>query len=322
MRILTPWWSCTEVTTMLFSEVYGSYYNVIAAVLSEAVSETLTRERLYEIVQEKAFGESVLTIPTALRDGTWPLLTEDLKTPLHHAPTMPLTTLQKRWMKALLQDPRIRLFGVDDTGLEDVEPLFPADAVVYYDRYFDGDLYDDPRYVECFRTVLTALREKRLVRVRFTSRLGERRSWVCRPLRLEYSAKDDKFRLIAAGSRRPTSLNIARMRSVTLLEPYDPKEQTDVLPRTDTLVLEVTDERNALERVMLHFSHFEKQAEQIDERHYRLTLRYDRDDETELLIRVLSFGPMVKVVAPGRFSAELRERIEKQKNLKRIRESG
>ena len=300
---------------MLFSEVYGTYYNVIAAVLSEAVAGTLTRQRLNALVQEKAFGESTLTIPSNLQDGTWQLLTDDFKTPVRHTPTMPLTTLQKRWLKTLLQDPRIWLFAVDDTGLEDVEPLFPADAIVYYDQYTDGDPYDDPQYIENFRAVLTAIREKRLIRARFTSRLGERRSWVCRPIRLEYSAKDDKFRLIAAGGRSPTSINIARLRSVTLLEPYDPETQTDVRPRKDTLVLEVRDERNALERVMLHFSHFEKQAEQLDGKRYRLTLRYDRDDETELLIRVLSFGPLVKATAPDRFISLIRERLQKQKNL-------
>ena len=304
---------------MLFSEVYGTYYNVIAAVLSEAVAGTLTRQRLNALVQEKAFGESTLTIPSNLQDGTWQLLTDGLETPIRHTPTMPLTTLQKRWLKTLLQDPRIRLFTVDDTGLENVEPLFPVDAVVYYDQYTDGDPYDDPQYIENYRTVLTAIREKRLIRARFTSRLGERRSWVCRPIRLEYSAKDDKFRLIAAGGRSPTSINIARLRSVTLLEPYDPETQTEVRPRKDTLVLEVRDERNALERVMLHFSHFEKQAEQLDGKRYRLTLRYDRDDETELLIRVLSFGPLVKATAPDRFISLIRERLQKQKNL---RESG
>ena len=167
--------------------------------------------------------------------------------------------------------------------------------------------------------MLTAIREKRLIRARFTSRLGERRSWICRPIRLEYSAKDDKFRLNAAGGRSLTSINIARLRSVTLLEPYDPETQTDVRTRKDTLVLEVRDERNALERVMLHFSHFEKQAEQLDGKRYRLTLRYDRDDETELLIRVLSFGPLVKATAPARFISLIRERLQKQKNL---RESG
>ena len=226
---------------MLFSEVYGTYYNVIAAVLSEAVAGTLTRQRLNALVQEKAFGESTLTIPSNLQDGTWQLLTDDFKTPLRHVPTMPLTTLQKRWLKTLLRDPRIRLFAVDDTGLEDVEPLFPADAVVYYDQYADGDPYDDPQYIENFRAVLTAIREERLIRARFTSRLGERRSWVCRPIRLEYSSKDDKFRLLTGFRGKPVTINLSRMDSVQLLDPWEDDAYPLPAEREQTLVLDLFD---------------------------------------------------------------------------------
>lgn len=74
------------------------------------------------------------------------------------------------------------------------------------------------------------------------------------------------------------------------------------------------DERNALERVLLHFAHFEKQAERIDETHYRVTVAYDSDDETELVIRVLSFGPMLKVTDPPRFVGLIKERLIEQKS--------
>lgn len=72
------------------------------------------------------------------------------------------------------------------------------------------------------------------------------------------------------------------------------------------------DERNGLERVLLHFSHFEKETQKLDERLYRITLQYDQNDETELLIRVLSFGPVLEVVAPGMFRQLMRNRIQKQ----------
>ena len=68
-----------------------------------------------------------------------------------------LTALEKRWMKAVLADPRIQLFSPDETGLEDVEPLFTPDKIVYYDRYTDGDPYGDPSYIAHFRTILQAL---------------------------------------------------------------------------------------------------------------------------------------------------------------------
>ena len=108
---------------MLFSEIYGSYFNVVAAVLSEASDGKLTDRRMTELVREKAFAESALAIPAALKSGTWPLLDQEYHSILHHKPTMPLTMLQKRWLKALLSDPRNALFDPDTTGLEEVDPL-------------------------------------------------------------------------------------------------------------------------------------------------------------------------------------------------------
>lgn len=81
-------------------------------------------------MQEKAFAESVLSIPVALQSGAWPLLDSDFHTILREKPTMPLTTLQKRWLKAILSDPRIALFDPDTSGLEDVEPLYSQDTFV------------------------------------------------------------------------------------------------------------------------------------------------------------------------------------------------
>ena len=67
---------------MLFSEVYGTYYNVLAELLSKAVEGDLTRETMLRIVREMGFEESVLTIPEALESQTWPLITTDYSTPL------------------------------------------------------------------------------------------------------------------------------------------------------------------------------------------------------------------------------------------------
>ena len=298
---------------MVFSEVYGVYFSVLAELIAQAQTGTLTRDQLERIVREKGFGESILTIPDKLRDESWPLLTRELQTPLRHAPTRPLTTLEKRWMKALLSDPRIRLFDPPTEELEDIEPLYPADAIVYFDRYTDGDPYEDPAYIANFRTILTALREKRRLHVEFRGRRGELHHWDCIPVRLEYSGKDDKFRLITGNNRTALSVNVARITACQVLDPapaFTPRSM-----RRSTLVLELRDERNALERVMLHFSHLEKETERVGPDRYRLTLRYEKEDETELLIRVMSFGPALKVLSPVKFRRKLRDRLEKQMRL-------
>jgi len=65
---------------------------------------------------------------------------------------------------------------------------------------------------------------------------------------------------------------------------------------------------------MLHFAHFEKQAEKIDDKTYVLKIKYAHDDETEIVIRVLSFGPRVKVLGSESFKEAVIEKIRKQKN--------
>ena len=89
---------------MLFSEIYGSYYTAVAQILSRAVEGSLTGKELTVIVQETAFGESLLTIPSALKEERWPFLDLNLNTPVQHEPAMPLSVLQKQWLKALLPE--------------------------------------------------------------------------------------------------------------------------------------------------------------------------------------------------------------------------
>ena len=61
---------------------------------------------------------------------------------------------------------------------------------------------------------------------------------------------------------------------------------------------------------MLHFSHFEKIAEKPGDKHYRLTICYYRNDETEMLICVLPFGPLVRVTVHDRFIRMIKKQIK------------
>lgn len=67
-------------------------------------------------------------------------------------------------------------------------------------------------------------------------------------------------------------------------------------------------------RAMLSFSDLEKETIKIDDDNYRLKLKYRTDDETEILIRILAFGPMMKVVEPVPFVNLIKERLNKQKS--------
>lgn len=301
---------------MIFSEVYGNYFNAVAAILEKAVNGDLTGKGLSSAVMENAFGESLMTIPAKLTDGSWPLLEKDGSTTIDFAPSMPLTDLQRQWLKALLLDPRIQLFAPSEEGLEDVEPLFTPDMFVYFDRYSNGDPFGDEEYIRNFRTLLSAIKDKRWVRVCFESGKGTRQTRVCLPRRLEYSSKDDRFRVICVGrGGRAETVNLGRIISSAVLEAPPQEKVPPLLFNRETLTVELYDERNALERCMLHFSDLEKETEKLDDRHYRIRLHYLKEDETEILIRILSFGKVLKVIEPESFADLIRVRLQMQTGL-------
>lgn len=300
---------------MLFSELYSAYYNTVADILKEAVDHPLQDKEINRIIEKKAFGESGLTIPSALREERWQLLLPDGTTLLNQAPTMPLTTLQKRWINAIANDPRMRLFTDEPLYFHDVEPLFLPEDICVFDKYADGDDFENENYIQNFRLILDAIKNQYPLKVELKNRKGDLTSKIILPEYLEYSQKDDKFRLIGAGIRFGNTINLGRIIScVPVDDTYKITPGKRNLSRSRKIVMELVDERKALERVLLHFAHFKKQAEKLDEKHYRITVYYDKDDETEMVIRVLSFGPMIKVTAPVHFIELIKKRLMEQKS--------
>ena len=67
----------------------------------------------------------------------------------------------------------------------------------------------------------------------------------------------------------------------------------------------------------MHFAHFEKRAERA-EGHYLLHIKINPDDEPELVIRVLSFGPTVEVSEPESFKKLIIDKLKSQKSCELI----
>ena len=297
---------------MIFSELYSAYYNTVAAIISSILDGEQAEKELQKIVSDCAFGESVLTILPSLKSEKWQLVHSDMTTKLEHKPTIPLTTLQKRWLKAISLDPRVKLFGVDFPDLGDVEPLFTSEDYYIYDQYLDGDPFEDEQYIRNFRIILEAIHKGTQIKFEMINRKGNMMFVRCRPLRLEYSEKDDKFRVVTAGWRAVSTVNLAKIRSCAHDMGYRRVSSREKTVTQDTITVKIRDERNAMERFMLHFAHFEKQAEKLDKKHYLVKIKYAHDDESEMVIRLLSFGPMIEVLEPEPFRKLIIEKLQKQ----------
>lgn len=301
---------------MIFSELYSAYYNTVAEILTIALEQprSMDKRKMYRIIGSKAFLESAAAIESGMRADRWQLLTDKGEPITEHKPNMPLTTLQKRWLKAISLDPRIRLFDFDISGLENIEPLFTPQDIYVFDKYADGDPYEDREYIKKFRLILDAVKNKYPLKIEAVNRRGQGEYSVVMPHCLEYSQKDDKFRLITEGRRNNKAINLGRIISCRPYKgEFKPDRGREKPHKEKSLVIEVTDERRALERALLHFAHFRKEAESIGDNLYRVKINYSSNDETELVIRVLSFGPLIRVIEPESFRELIRDRLKRQR---------
>lgn len=303
---------------MLFSEIYSTYYTAAAKLIEKAIDEELTSKNASEIIDSTAFSDSFIYISDNIKSEQWQIITHDFKTPIKHKPQMSLTTLQKRFLKAITHDPRFKLFCDEISGLEDIEPLYLTHDFYYFDRISDGDPYGDLDYIKNFKTILRGLKENKRLKIVYRGGKGVIQKGIFTPRKLEFSEKDDKFRLLCMGNYALATVNLARIKSCQLVDVFDPEKVKPYKRRECTITLQIHNERNALERCMLHFSSFKKETRQIDNRIYEMKLTYYKDDETEVLIRVLSFGPMVKVLNPQHFISLIKERLQNQKSCEQI----
>ena len=145
-----------------FHEIYSAYFQVVRKILLESAKSPLTTGEMKQISQSYAFEESFLSIIPKLTEGSWSSLLTPSKekywscalSSVSSRPQellkAPLTRLQKSWIKALLSDPRFRLFFSEEEltslarELSQEEPLYLPEDFHYYDRFSDQDPYEDP----------------------------------------------------------------------------------------------------------------------------------------------------------------------------------
>lgn len=321
----------------LFHKIYNCYYNVVRHILTAATEQPVTRQDMDDICRSYGFQESGTAIIPKLTGGIWPLLKETDKNAytsiLQHPPfSLPLSDLQKSWLKALIQDKRIRLFLWDedlerlDLELNGYSPLYREDDFYYYDRYMDGDPYDSPEYRKHFQAILRSLCEEKTLLVAYQGKHGQVHSFETAPYQLQYSSKDDKFRLcclqwLHGSFKRNTILNLSRIKDCHVTSAPCPPDLSShgfcpVQKAAEPVIMEISGQRNSLERCMLHFANYEKHTEYDEERKcWICSIYYDLADETELLIDILSFGPVVRVLGPPSFVRQIRKRVQRQHDL-------
>lgn len=314
----------------IFSEVYNCYFQVIKSLIEK--KSRISKNELDFRIKDGGFEESLFYLFPKLIDGEWGFYEKDgasvFKSRLSTDFYVPLTDLQKSYLKAILTDDKIRLFLDDaeidgiNAALDGVEPLYTSGDFYYYDRFTDKDDYTDPKYRKHFQALIQGIKNREYLDIDYESRTGQRVRHNYLPCRLEYSIKNDRFRLMAVDRHalrnpRVETLNLNR---ITKIIPSG--ETAERLPDINRALRHsyykepacviIKNKRNALERAMLQFANYDKRTRRIDGDTYESLIYYNKRTETELLIEVLSFGPMLKVIGNEDFLGLVKERLSRQ----------
>lgn len=316
----------------LFSELYNCYFQVIKSLIQ--TKKCISEKELNFRIQNSCFEESILYLLPKLTENDWGfyekrdgMLFSRLSTDFY----VPLTELQKSYLKAILEDDKIGLFFSDEEiakinmAFADVKPLYLVEDFYYYDRFTDKDDYQNPDYRKNFQMLMAAIQKHEYLDIIYEGHRNHRVYHTYLPCRLEYSIKNDRFRLLAVTTHSQTKprveiLNLSRI--VKIISTGKIAKQSPNIDRylkrsyyKEPVRIVINNKRNALERAMLQFANYEKSTRKIGQDLYECLIYYNKAMETELLIEVLSFGPMLKVVGSEAFLRLIKERIMRQAML-------
>ena len=318
----------------IFHEIYGVYYRIVRRLLCH---KQLTVRDVQDAIRREGFRDSVLFLPGKIlpqEDGSdWGLLRQNpdgtLSPVTAQEPPNPLSFLQKRWLRTILDDSRMALFLTQNERdslrerLNRIEPLYTSEQLHCSDQFTDGDQFGDALYQKHFREILAAIRNRNILDVSYRSGHGNHLRMRVVPFCIEYSEKNDKLRvycidLRSRNSEKTVLLNLGRILS---LHRTAEMHSGEILPErcfarlrcSEPVTVRVTPERNAPERFLMEFASYEKRVERDAEANVlTVQLWYDINDRTELLIQLLSFGPVLEILSPTDFRAEAAERIRQQ----------
>ncbi len=316
----------------LFSEIYGCYFSVIEKLIKQA-KDGMSKNEIENLIQSEAFYDSAFYLLPKIFSTDWAFVEEKPDNKFYTKENLntlvrPLTNLEKSWLKAILLDAKIQLFiskeELNELNLllENISPLFIPSDFYIFDSANDGDNFTDETYITNFKIVLDAIKKGKTVQILYDSSREKTLHKTVLPYKIIYSSRDDKFRLIGtllqSGSRqRNVTLNFGRIISCEQTDyPLDTlsiKKEITTKIHSEPITLCIYKKRSALERFMLEFAMWEKETEYDEENDvYICNLFYEKQDEPELLIRILGFGPVIKVLGNENFLAQIKERVFKQ----------
>lgn len=260
--------------TPLFNPLYSTYYLAIRNILETYITnkkQPLSNETITKLIKESAYIEAPGELSDLIfnKSETTTIFKEfqnKVLSPINHIPDFPLTTIELRFLTSILQDKRVKIFFpleiIEELhkALKDVKPLWKTEDIKYFDQNKDGDDFDNKNYVILFQTILSAINHKKFIHLIYGRKNN---SDIFTPTHLDYSQKDNIFRLFVKELKYP--INLENIKSIEITE--EKPKKTEESTAYETLKVEIYDDTSRkyhFNRAIRMFSYFKKTCKRTD----------------------------------------------------------
>lgn len=241
---------------------------------------------------------------------------------------LPLTKIEIQWLKYCVNNSKAKLF-LEENQLSKLKEIFtveendlPISSINYYDKFKShNEIADTEIYIDNFKKIVKAFTDEKSVKINYKSVNNSAVTRLVNIGLIEYSNKDDKFRIYCKKEKSVSVYNLERINSVEILSDSYNRNSAEkniknyILNQRKEITLEFTNVKNIPDRLLTEFTPWEKLCTRIDDR-YNVTIKYDNLDSLEIVTRLLPYGKNIKILKDtGNVKTELENRINKQLSM-------
>lgn len=332
----------------LFHEIYSETFRDFGKALYYVISSAKSNNNSNDLVNKFILKQNNNIIPKfSIPDGVAITTIYDL---------IPLTEVEIQWLQNILNHnlakaflsskeidciksclPKMNWFDIYDSTVVELYEQHSDDTLEqYYDNITEHEYddscnsYDNPNFGIVIRKVMQAICDKRVVRIQYKSQYDAVSSYEFVPYCIEYSKRDNRFR-IKAVVRNIKSKKMIKVRTfnadgiskITLTNEIISenviKEKVNIYNSRDgekkTLIVFFSD-INA-DQILTEFSCYEKSCIRWGNGRFRMELTYYNEDYAEIVIRLLGYGSLITVWSDDNDNVvtQLKERYQEQVTL-------
>ncbi len=252
---------------------------------------------------------------------------------------VPVSKMELRWLKTIIQDNIIKLLMSDSEIMEinkllkQYTPAFsplPMEKVIYFDRFHLPES-KTKHMKSILSTILEGIYDQKTIIIKYHTMKNRVKIGEFRPIVLEFSKRNNRFQgfFQECGSDRIYTMNVSRIETADETDTsfdYTSAKQALLSFReenTTSVTVEFYDVRNIADRMLTEFSPWKKLCSyNCTTELYTLTIFYQKQDEVDLVIRLLGYGGNIRFTDKEHpIFKEILARMNRQMDLIRERRS-